>query len=268
MQTEQLLHEITEAARGAGKIMLEAEHIEDHIDVKSGHANFATEYDSRVQEYLIGRLSGVLPGAHFLGEEEGQESWKPEYETGYTFVIDPIDGTSNFMKGLRNSVTSIGLLLDGEPYIGVIYHPYYDEIYTAVKGQGAFCNGKPVHSSKMPMDKSLVMFGTCPYYPELVDTTFCLAKYYLPKCIDLRRYGSAAWDMCLCASGRIGMYFEMRLSVWDYAAAALIAGEAGCTVTAIDGSPLSYRGSSSAICAGEGVAAAGGYLPPSELMEL
>ena len=103
----ELINEIMTAARGAGDIILSAGR-EKGVMTKEGRANYVTEYDEKVQEYLIETLTNLLPEAHFVGEEEGKELFPPAYEQGYTFVIDPIDGTSNFMKGYDLSVTSIG----------------------------------------------------------------------------------------------------------------------------------------------------------------
>ena len=107
--------QIEAVALEAGKIILSADSIQAATDKKSGHANFVTEYDKKVQEFLFEKLADVLPEASFVGEEEGAESFREDYRKGYAFVIDPIDGTTNFIKAYRPSVTSLGLLLDGNP---------------------------------------------------------------------------------------------------------------------------------------------------------
>lgn len=114
-------------------------------------------------------------------------------------------------------------------------------------------NGERIMSADTPLSDSLAVFGTAPYYTELREQTFEAAKNLLPLCVDLRRSGTAAWDMCCVAMGRCSLYFELKIQLWDYAAAALIAQEAGCTVTDIAGSPLSYKGPSSALCRARGV---------------
>ena len=110
-----------------------------------------------------------------------------------------------------------------------------------------------LRSSRDPLARSFVMIGTSPYYPEFADPTFRLYAHYMPKCIDLRRFGAAAWEMCLAASGRTGLFLELHLQLWDYAAGALIAQEAGCRVTDIEANPLRYTGPSSVAIASEGV---------------
>ena len=253
MDKQDLLKRIVGITREAGKIVLEAEDIRHHMKQKSGHANFVTEYDERVQEYLFAELSKVLPEASFIGEEEGADVFGEKDAVGYAFCIDPIDGTSNFLAGYRPSVISIALLREGSPYMGVVYEPYQNLMFTAVKGGGASLNDRPIYSSEEPLSRSLVSFGTSPYDAELMDRSFELCKVIMPKCIDLRRSGSAAWDICLVASGVIGMFFECNLRLWDFAAAGLIAEEAGGRITDMNGEPLTYRGQSSILCTGKGV---------------
>lgn len=262
MDNRELLQGIVSAARAAGQIMLDAVGIDEATDAKAGHANFVTEYDRRVQELLFERLAVLLPQAHFVGEEEGAESFRDEYRKGCAFVIDPIDGTSNFIEGYRPSVISIALLLDQKPYIAVIFNPYGDMMFTAVRGEGAFLNGKSIHTSSKPLSESLVSFGTSPYYAELSDRSFATARRYMDLCIDLRRSGSAAWDLCQVAMGVTGMFFELRLSLWDYAAGALLVEEAGGKATDAGGRPFTYDGPSSVTAVSAGVLSGGTpYLP-------
>ena len=260
MKTMELRMQIEAAALKAGEIMLSADRIKAATDEKSGHANFVTEYDRKVQEFLFEELARILPEASFVGEEDGAERFREEYRTGFSFVIDPIDGTTNFIKAYRPSVTSIGLLLDGKPFIGVIYNPYQGVLYSAERGKGAFRNGTPIRSSEEPLAKSLFSMGTAPYYEELTARSFRIAEQYLHRTIDMRRSGSAAWDLCLLAEGVTGLYYELRLGLWDFAAGAVIAEEAGCVITDIDGNPLTYDGPSSVLAVSAGVAREA-YLP-------
>ena len=259
-----LLKEIQEAAREAGRIILGASKEQMHVSSKGGKSNFVTEYDDRVQEYLIDRFSGFLPEAHFVGEEEGRDVFTDECKDGYTFVIDPIDGTTNFMMGYRISVTSIGLFRDGEPYIGVVYDPYSDRMFWAKKGEGAYENGARIHTSDEGLEHNLVSIGVAPYYgSEFIRNSLRIGAWYLERCVDVRRTGSAAYDLCMVASGRTGLFYEARLGLWDYAAGALIVTEAGGRVTDMWGNELSWRGKSSLCAAGQGVAREE-YLPPKE----
>jgi myo-inositol-1(or 4)-monophosphatase len=245
------IEDIKQVAREAGDILLSARR--PKIMEKSGHANFVTETDEKVQRFLVDKLKDILPEAEFLGEEDGQDVFSSKMASGYCFVIDPIDGTSNFIYEYRPSVVSIGLLKDGKPYMAVVYNPYDDEMFSAIAGEGAYMNGERIMSSEAPLSEQLSCFGTAPYYEELRDRSFDIAKKLLPLCVDLRRSGTAAWDMCCVAIGRCGLYFELKIQIWDYAAAALIATEAGCSVTDIEGNPLSYTLASSALCMCRGI---------------
>ena len=131
--------------------------------------------------------------------------------------------------------------------------PFDDIVLSAVAGEGAYANGERIMSSEAPLSDSLIVFGTAPYYAGLQERTFEIAKKLLPQCVDLRRSGTAAWDMCCVAMGHCSLYFELRIQLWDYAAAALIAREAGCVVTDTEGRPLSYKGPTSALCRARGI---------------
>ena len=248
MDKKQLENGIIEIAEKAGQILLHAEN--PHIYSKEGHANFVTEYDKRIQSYIFEKLHVLLPQASFIGEEKENDF---EDNDGFCFCVDPIDGTSNFIAGYRPSVISIALLEDGVPVIGVICNPYTKETFHAVREQGAFVNGKPIQSSLKPLSQSLVVFGTAPYNPEYSEKTFELCRKYLPLCVDLRRSGSAAWDFCCVARGQIGLFFELKLGIWDFAAGVVIAQAAGCRVTDINGDPVRFDGASSIVCASKGV---------------
>lgn len=245
------IEDIEIIAKEAGEIMVNA--IRPKVMAKEGHANFCTEMDEKIQAFLFEKLGKAIPDASFLGEEDGEDVFTSKMEKGYCFVIDPIDGTSNFIYGYRPSVVSIALLKDGAPFMAVVYNPYDDVLFSAEAGKGAYMNGEKIMSSDAPLSDSLTVFGTAPYYTELQERTFEIAKNLLPLCVDLRRSGTAAWDMCCVAMGRCSLYFELKIQLWDYAAAALIATEAGCTATDIEGNELSYKGATSALVRARGV---------------
>lgn len=235
MNEEQLLGQITKAVRECGEIILHADRSKTGIDEKAGHANFVTEYDKKVQAELQKRLLSFLPEAVFVGEEEDIHA---SVEKGYAFIVDPIDGTTNFIRDYHVSAISVGLTKDGRQYMGVVYNPYLDELFTAVKGKGAFLNGKPIHVSEQPLGNGVVLFGTSPYYEELNEASFKMAFTYFKKSLDVRRSGSSAIDLCNIAAGRAELFFELKLSPWDYAAGSLIVEEAGGRVTDIDGGKI------------------------------
>jgi len=228
---------IENIVRECGNIILNAKRNSEMVDEKAGRANFVTTYDKLVQKELEEKLMKAFPEATFVGEEEDVHQ---SIKSGYAFIVDPIDGTTNFIKDYKTSCISVGLSKDGEPFMGVVYNPYLNEMFTAQKGKGAFCNGKPIHVSKEPLSNGLVLFGSAPYNEELSKKSFELAYAYFDKALDIRRSGSAALDLCSIASGRAELYFELILQPWDYAAGMLIVTEAGGQVTCVDGTMIKY----------------------------
>ncbi|MBR5231632.1 MAG: inositol monophosphatase [Clostridia bacterium] len=193
------------------------------VHEKAGHYNFVTDTDVAVQEFLRGELSKLLPDARFFAEEQENAALTDEY----TWVVDPIDGTLNFMRNRHFSCVSIALLKDKTPVLGMIYNPFADELFTAVKGQGAYCNDNSIHVSSAHFEKSLSTVGTAPYNAELHEATVYCIREFLTKGGDIRRTGSAALDLTDVASGRTDTFVELILSPWDFAAGALLVTEAG-----------------------------------------
>lgn len=231
-QADILVEKIAEIVRDCGKVILNAVRTADMTEEKAGHANFVTTYDKKVQELLKEKLLALLPEAVFVGEEEDIHA---QIQDGYAFIVDPIDGTTNFIRDYHASAISVGLAKDGERFIGVVYNPYLDEMFAAKRGGGAFLNGKRIHVSAHPISEAIVLFGTAPYYEELAKQSFEMAYKYFKQALDVRRSGSAALDLCNIAAGRAELFFELRLSPWDFAAGALIVEEAGGVVTDADG---------------------------------
>lgn len=250
MDTERINIKTLEAViREAGKIITEAGRCGDKdIDRKAGVGNFVTRYDVAVQTFLERGFSEALPGAGFLAEEDPGESEKSADASGYMFVIDPIDGTANFIRGAKQSVISVALLKASEAIWAAVLQPYTGDLYTAEKGLGARLNGIPVHVNNNPLTESLISFGTSPYYRETLGRkSMVMAANVLAECLDIRRSGSAALDLCHVASGTTDGFFEFRLSPWDYAAGSLIITEAGGMIGDMEGRPLPLlcrRGSS------------------------
>lgn len=234
--TKSLIDQITAVVHSCGQVMLNATCDDSMIDAKEGKGNFVTIYDKKIQSMLQEQLLAILPDAVFIGEED--EGDHASLKNGYAFIVDPIDGTANFAKNCRSSCISVGLVKNSEPYIGVVYNPYLEEMYTAQKDQGAWLNGTPIHVSDKPLSEGLFLFGTSPYYEELHQPAFQIGYHYFKRAMDLRRGGSAAIDICAVAAGRCELFFELRLFPWDFAASALICQEAGGKVTTIDGKPF------------------------------
>lgn len=233
---------IIETIREASKIMTAAPRgcPEELIHQKGGTFNYVTEYDVAVQRFLEEKLLEIIPGAKFLAEEEGED--KRVIGEGYTFIIDPIDGTSNFIHGLGESGISVALLKDKEPVFGAVYLPFADEMFAAEAGGGAFLNDRPIHVSGLPLEKGLALFGTSPYMRDrLCEATMDLMRGLFMHSVDVRRFGAASADLCYVACGRATAFCEMSLSPWDHAAGDLIVKEAGGSVTQFDGSDQIYE---------------------------
>ena len=226
-----MLKKITEIVKEAGKIVLSAHNQENTITAKEGKKNFVTKYDVAVQEFLFRELGKAFPDAQFIGEE-GENDFSTD---GLRFIIDPIDGTTNFMQDYRCSCISVGLCKGNDVIAGVVYNPYTDELFSAEKGKGANLNGNRIKVSERPLSDGLALFGTSPYHPENTDETFSLLRKVFDFSRDIRRSGSAAYDICMIACGRCEVFFEKSLQPWDIAAGTLILKEAG-------GIALNYQG--------------------------
>jgi myo-inositol-1(or 4)-monophosphatase len=186
-----------------------------------------TNIDREVEEYLQQALLSLLPGSQIIGEEKenGALSDAP------TWIVDPVDGTTNLIHDTRCSAVSIALCENRSPVAGLIWQPYTQEMFYAEAGRGASLNGKEIHVSETPFDKALIAVGTAPYHAELAEKSMELALAFLHSCADIRRSGSAAVDLAYLAAGRLDAFFELNLKPWDYAAGSLIVREAGGVVT-------------------------------------
>lgn len=197
------------------------------IDQKEGHANFVTNIDREVEEYLQQALLSLVPGSRIIGEEKENDA----LTDAPTWIVDPVDGTTNLIHDYRCSAVSIALCENRSPVAGLIWQPYTQEMFYAEAGRGASLNGKEIHVSETPFDKALIAVGTAPYHAELAEKSMELALAFLHSCADIRRSGSAAVDLAYLADGRLDAFFELNLKPWDYAAGSLIVREAGGVVT-------------------------------------
>lgn len=232
---------ITPLIRQAGKTMLEARNVEssENITVKPGDANFVTVYDVAIQDFLMQEIQKQLPQARFIAEEQANDTSILSSE--YCFLIDPIDGTANFICDYRHSAISVAMFSYGEPVFGAVYDPYLNELFWAERGKGAYLNGTPIHVSERPFSLAMVAFGTATYdKKQFGDKTFRLLKELFLCCADVRRCGSAALDLAYLAAGRNDAFFEYRLSPWDIAAGALLITEAGGIISDMNGNPIDY----------------------------
>ena len=232
-----MLEQIISIVREAGEIVLSAHDVWSQTHEKSSAADLVTEYDLAVERFLKEKLPPLVPGSLFFGEEE-KENASPL--TGWVFIVDPIDGTTNFVRGLKHSAISVALAHDGVVEYGVVYDPYKDEIFSARRGGGAFLNGRPVRVSERPLDQGVFGMGTAIYDRQFIAPTMRLTEQLFRRSCDFRRLGAAALDLCDVACGRLDLFFEYSLSPWDHAAGGLILTEAGGVLSTLEGRPMDY----------------------------
>lgn len=230
-----LFNDAIEAVKKAGEIILDSEIVRSQI-IQKGFGNYVTQVDLKVQEFLVGELDQLIPGSNIITEESTKNQFtfaKP------TWILDPVDGTTNLMRGYRFSAVSLALFDQGKPAFGIIFNPFADELFTAESGKGAFLNGKDIHvTQNSELEDCLIAFGTAPYHRNQAEKTFRLTEAVFVKSLEIRRSGSAALDLVYTACGRLDGYYEFYLQPWDFAAGMIILEEAGGRICDWGGSPL------------------------------
>ena len=221
-------------AAEAGRVAAEGQEGIGVLDTKSTPTDVVTEMDRRVEELIRKRLLEARPGDAVLGEEGGEEAGAAD---GVRWIVDPIDGTVNYLYGRQEWAVSIAAELDGRVVAGAVVAPRLDETYTAVLGAGSFCNGAPLRAGPAP-DPAFALVATgFGYDPRRRAHQAEVLRSMLPRVRDIRRGGSAAIDICSLARGRADAYYERGLNPWDWAAACLVAREAGLRVEGLRGAP-------------------------------
>ena len=235
MQMERILEQVKTLAVEAGTFIAEQREGFDLSRVDSKHSHdYVSDVDRRCEQKIVARLKEILPEAGFITEEKTVE--QKDDATEYFWVVDPLDGTTNFIHDLAPYCVCIALRRRDEILLGVVYEVTRKELYSAVKGGGAFMNGKPIHVSTFSdLDQAMVMIG----YPYNADAwrQFCLnlTGQLYGHCASIRSNGSAEAELCYVASGKIDVYIESFIQPWDVAAGACILMEAGGTITDYDG---------------------------------
>jgi myo-inositol-1(or 4)-monophosphatase len=223
------------AAREAGNIIARsADRIDSlHIEIKDIN-DFVSEVDRNAESIIINTLKKAYPDHAFLGEETGYTEGTAEYE----WIIDPLDGTTNFLYSIPHYSVSIALKRRGKLYQAVIYDPIKDDLFTASKGQGATLNNRRIRvKNRRDMHGALLTTGV-PYRPDqqhLVDPYLASLKALIPDTAGIRRPGSAALDLAYVAAGRYDGFWEFTLHEWDIAAGVLMVQEAGGMVSDLKG---------------------------------
>ncbi|MBU1004107.1 MAG: inositol monophosphatase [Proteobacteria bacterium] len=229
--TPVLLAQALTAVYEAGELIKVARTRPKTITMK-GRIDLVTETDLAVENLLKQRLAPVLPDAGFMAEESA-ESLEPGE---LTWIIDPLDGTTNFAHGLPMVAVSVGLWHAGKVEMGIISIPLLDETFYAVRGEGAFLNGEPMRVTDTILPVNALVATGFPYsVAEDVESIIAALARVLPATRGVRRMGAAAVDLAYTACGRLDAFYEMRLKPWDTAAGWLLVEEAGGAVTRFDG---------------------------------
>lgn len=225
-----LLDAAVDIARGAGKIHLQYFRRPDlRIDNKLNDSDIVTTADKEAEKYIITEINRRFPTHSILSEESGASGTD---EKSPKWIIDPLDGTTNFSQGLPLFCVSIGIMHGDKDLVGVVYNPYLDELFHAVRGQGAWLNGKPINcSGKTELSKAVVATGFPVDKGSNSDNNIDNVARVTPAVRGLRRLGSAAIDLAYVGAGFLDAYWEMNLHEWDVAAGRLIATEAGASYT-------------------------------------
>jgi len=225
MVYKEVLLQIEAWAREAGAIQMA--HFRKNslvIEAKSTQVDLVTEADKKSEEFILNAIKDTYPMHSILSEETGMTDKESEYE----WVVDPLDGTTNFAQGIPVFAVSIALKYSGESVVGVVYNPVLDEMFTASKGGGAYLNGKKISVGVKEELRSCVLASGFPYNrAETDDNNSVHFAHMVPKVRGLRRLGAAAYDLANVAAGIMDGYWELGLGAWDIAAGVLLVKEAG-----------------------------------------
>jgi myo-inositol-1(or 4)-monophosphatase len=234
-----LLQAAVEAGQAAGTLLLQYAETGFQVEYKSP-INLVTDADRAAEQCVIECLKSRFPDHHFLAEERGRDD---KGSSPYRWIIDPLDGTTNFAHGYPTYCVSIGLEYEGRCIIGVVFDPSRNELFTAIEHRGAHVNGRPIHVSQtQTLDSSLLVTGFAYDIRETKRNNLDHFVHFALKAQGLRRTGSAALDLCYVAAGRFDGFWEVRLNPWDMAAGSVIAREAGGHLTDFSGENLSIYG--------------------------
>ena len=250
---EELLALAVSVASTAGQLLASwrADGRPEVASTKSSDTDVVTEMDKQSERLITERVRAVRPGDTILGEEGGQTGSGARVR----WVVDPLDGTVNYLYGLPDWAVSIAVEVDGEIVAAVVDAPGLGEAYTAVTGGGAWLTRRGSAAAKLlcndpvPLEHALVATGFG-YTAGRREVQGAVVGALLPRVRDIRRRGSAAVDLCMVAAGRVDAFYERGLNYWDYAAGGLIAREAGAVVGGLSGRPES---TSMAVAAGPGL---------------
>ncbi len=229
-----LLNIAINAARIAGNTVIRALDRLDKVKVSEKQPNdYVTEIDQLAEREIIAMIRKSYPNHSILGEESGESGGD---DTDYTWIIDPIDGTRNFIHGFPHFAISIAIRHKNKIEHGVIYDPVRQELFCASRGKGAQLNDRRIRvSTRKTLEECLLGTGFSRHSPEHLDTHMNIVKAMIPFCGDIRRAGAATLDLAYVACGRLDGFWETGLKIWDIAAGILLIKEAGGLVCDFDG---------------------------------
>jgi len=244
-----LLNVMIKAARRAGRsLKRDLGEIENLQVSLKGPANFVTMADRRAEEMLYEDLAKARPGYGFIGEEGGS---RPGDDKTHTWIVDPLDGTTNFLHGIAQFAISIALKREDLIIAGVIYNPANEELYIAERGKGAFLNDQRIRvAGRRKLGECVIACGLPHIGRGDHELSRCEMAEIQNKVAGLRRFGAASLDMAFIAAGRLDGYWERNLQAWDMAAGQIIVREAGGIVSGIDGNDDALT-SGNVICGNE-----------------
>jgi myo-inositol-1(or 4)-monophosphatase len=235
--SEDLEHLAVDLAQGAAAVVRAGRRGDLTVSVKSTDTDLVTEVDRATERWLVGQLADRRPGDGVLGEEGGDHVGR----TGVRWILDPIDGTVNFVLDIPQYAVSVAAEVEGVVVAGAVCNPASGELFHARRGGGAHLDGRRLAGPReVPLRRAVV--GTGFSYEAAVRAKQVAALGpMLAQIADLRRLGGAALDLCFLAAGRLDAYFESGLNQWDHAAGGLIATEAGCVASGLHGRPPSKQ---------------------------
>lgn len=228
---KQIYHTALSAAEKASEAIMQAHHLPKITEFK-GRTDLVTKTDKKSESIIIKEIQKFFPDHNILAEESGAQKKNSDYE----WIIDPLDGTTNFVHGYPSFGISIGITYKNQIVCGVVKELPVNNTYSAMRGQGAFCNGKPIKVSNVSnLETSLLVTGFSYNHDEKWLHNLELYKEFVDITQGVRRLGAAAIDLCHVASGKVDGFWEFDLKPWDTSAGVLIVQEAGGIVTKMDG---------------------------------
>lgn len=253
MHDSEFVQAAQEIAREAGRLLLDHQ---GRVQVEyKGEADLVTAADRASEALIANRLRTAFPEHALIAEEGSRRAGQ-----GYCWYVDPLDGTTNFAHGLPFFAVSLGLQREGEIVAGVVYNPVLDEMFAAARGAGATLNGQPIAVSRQSVLAASLLATGFPSQKRHPNPNIHFYQHFSLRTHGMRRFGSAALDLCYTACGRFEGFWEFNLKPWDTAAAQLILTEAGGRVSDMRGEPFRLESAE--------ILASNGYLHPALLAEM